>query len=213
LFAAPFWSVVFGSAAFGSVEFGAGLAAAALVLAADEAADFALPDALFAIGAADERDVLRAEAVPDADVPWTPLPLCVFDPAAFELFAFPAGGCDGAAAAVVEPALPLLSVGLGAAPELVVPAGACCAAGGGLAGAGGGTLLFAGAVTPASSKAAKGWLSIFWFCADAVDGDAVDETAGEALGATLGTLGTVELRRTDSKIDCLLATGRPGRLS
>ena len=107
---------------------------------------------------------------------------------------------------------------MAAAPEPAAPPSVwllavvcvCCWLGEELAGAGGG--LLAGLAAPASSRAANGWLSVAWLC-DAAADSADDETVVEELGAILGTLGTVGHSGSDNNNDCLLATGRPGRLS
>ncbi|HUC52201.1 MAG TPA: hypothetical protein VMA30_22655 [Xanthobacteraceae bacterium] len=162
-----------------------------MVVAGGEA-DFALP--LLPFDAVDECVLPFADVLPDDGAPccWALLPFCVLAPDAVVPLAFADVGCGTAAelAVAVEAASPVLSTWLAVPAEPVVAAGPCCGPGGGL----GRTLLFAGLVTPASSRAAKGWLSIFWFCAAAAE-EADAETAVEALGAILGTLGTLELQR------------------
>jgi hypothetical protein len=172
------------------------------VLVPGGVADFALPLLPFVADAADEFALPFADVLPDDGPPcgWGPLPFCVLAPDVADVvvpLAFAAGGCGAAAglAVAVEAVSPVLSAWLTVPAEPVVAAGPGCGPGGGLAGTGGGTLLFAGLVTPASSKAEKGWPSIFWLCADAAAEEADAETAVEALGAILGTLGTLELRR------------------
>ncbi len=158
-------------------------------------------------------ELRSAGGLPDDGAPccWAPLPFCAVVLKAFVPLPFPA--CDCGAVDVV--AL-LLSAWPDALPEPVVPPDPCCDAGAGLAGAEGGTLLllvvFAGPVTPASSKAAKGCEPAFWLCAEAAAEAAAEETAVEALGAILGTLGTGNSESdSKSKNDCPLATGRPER--
>lgn len=140
--------------------------------------------------AADELLFLDEE--PDVAAPdcFAPLSLPAFALAEFAPLPVPVG-CGGGplvwAAVALGALLPLslfpLALWLLPAARVV---GVCCGAGGGLGA--GGTLLFAGLVTPASSRAANGCALTLWFCADAADEG--DETAVEALGAILGTLGT-----------------------
>jgi len=139
-----------------------------------------------------------------------PLPFCALAPEEFAPVVFPVGCCGPVV--VLEPVLELLplwppfvllSPWLPLPAELFVDAGVCCGAGSGLAGAGG---TLAGPDTPASSKAANGWVLMFWLCADACAGDAeISEAAAEALGI-LGTLGTLGLREATLVV---LATGGP----
>ncbi len=189
MFAGAFGSVSVGSVVLGSVEFEAGLAAAVPVFAADGAPDFVLPLLPFPLRAADELRFAGGVTDDGALCCWVLLPLCVVAPEAFVPLPFPA--CDSDAA--VDVVALLLSDWPDAPPEPVAPPDPC-GAGAGLAGAEGGTLLllllFAGPVTPASSKAAKGWEPAFWLCAEAAAEAAAEETAVEALGAILGTLGT-----------------------
>jgi hypothetical protein len=187
------------------------LAVAVPVLVAGGVADFALP--LLPFDAVDEFALPFADVLPDDGAPccWGPLPFCVLAPDVVEPLAFAGGGCGAAAglAVAVEEVSPVLSAWLAVPAEPVVAAGPCCGPGGELAGAGGGTLLFAGLVTPASSNAAKGWPSIFWLCAEAAAEEADAETAAEALGAILGTLGTLELRRRRQRLTvCLQPPGQ-----
>jgi hypothetical protein len=173
---------------------GAEVFAAAVAFVFCEALDAALP--LFAVAVdlpSPFADALPDVALPDACV----LPFCEL--ALDAPLALSAGRCcpvmelEAAGELEAMVVLPVPPPWVAAPAELVVEAGVCCGAGGELAGEGGETL-FAGVVTPASSKAAKGWVSMCWFCADAVADD-TDEIAVEALGAILGTLGTLELRK------------------
>jgi hypothetical protein len=170
--------------------------------------------------APDEFEFAPEDEVPDvAALDCFPLlPFCAFEPE-LVLFGLPVGCCGAAVAFEVEllPLLllfPLLLASLPLPAELFGGAEVCCGAevcwgvGGGLAG-GAGTL--AGPDTPASSNAANGCASVFWLCADACAGDGeVSETAVEALGAILDTLGTLELREA-TESNGLLATGGPLR--
>lgn len=152
---------------------------------------------------------------------WELLPFCALAPDEVLPFALPLGGEDGcgwvcdapvAPAAVELELLLVVALWLPVPAELVEGADACCCgAGGGLAG-GAGTLL-AGSVAPAFSRAAKGWLA-FWLEADAAADSAEEvDTAGEALGAILGTLGTFGTPGSDISSSGLLATGGPVRPS
>ena len=169
-----------------------------------------LPPFVFA---ADELVPLDGE--PGAVVPGccVPPPLPAFAPEEeFALLVVPEGCVAGDDPLVVLVAafevLPLLLSPFPLELWLLLPpvpaAGLCGGAGGGFGAAG--TLLLAGLVTPASSRAANGCALTFWFCADATaEGD---DTAVEALGDTLGTLGTVATPGNDIS-NSLLATGGP----
>jgi hypothetical protein len=155
-----------------------------------------------------------ADVLPEA---WEPLPFCALAPEELPPFALPAGGeggcgwgCDPPVAPAVElELLPVVTLWLLVPSEPVEGADACgCGAGGGLAGAAG--TLLVGSVTPALSRAAKGWLA-FWLDAAADSAEEAD-TAGEALGAILGTLGTFGTPGSDISSNGLLATGGPVRL-
>jgi hypothetical protein len=137
-----------------------------------------------------------------------PLPFCVAPEELLPL-AFPLG-CGGVGEGLPD-ALesPLLASVPEAPADPVGAAAVCCWAGAELAGAGGGKLAGLGAL--ASSSAANGLVSI-WPWADAAAASEDDETAVEALGAKLDTLGTVGDSGSDNNNDCLLATGRPASL-
>jgi hypothetical protein len=141
-----------------------------------------------------------------------PLPFCSLAPEEFAPVVFPVGCCGPGVVLEPEfellplwPPFVLLSPWLPLPAELFVDAG-----GGGLAGAGG---TLAGPDTPASSKAANGWVLMFWLCADACAGDAeISETAAEALGI-LGTLGTLGLREATLVVLCLQPAGQRSDLN
>lgn len=143
----------FGSPAFAAL--GSGLVVAVFAFAVGGTDTEVLPLLPFAADEADEFALPFADA--DVAVPGCCVPLLFFavvpDPLGALVFA--AGGCGGAAglAAAPEPASPLLLAELVAPAEPGVVADVCCGIGGGLAGA--------GLVTPASSRAANGCVSMF----------------------------------------------------
>jgi hypothetical protein len=151
--------------------------------------------------APDEFAFAPEAEVPDAAAPdcFPPSPFWTSDPE-LVLFVLPVACCGPAVVFELVVALdvelfalfPLLAPSLPLPAELFDGAGFCCGAGGGLAGAAG---KFADPDMPASSNAANGCASMFWLCPDACTGDGeAREAAVEALGAILGTLGTLELR-------------------
>jgi hypothetical protein len=191
--------------AFGSAAFGSALAVAAVAaFAACAAGAEGLPVFVFAVVIALE------EGVPEAPVPdgGALPPFCAFAPEDVAPLAFPEGCCGPAVVVEMEFELslfPLLSAWLPLPAEPVAGVWLCCCAGGGLAGGGG---RLAGFDAPASSKAAKGCVSMFWLCADTSAGDGdVSETVAEALWI-LGTLGTLELREATLVMVCLQRAGQ-----
>ena len=195
---------VFGSAAFGSEL--------AVWLPVFEVCDedvvplppFALAEEELALPWAEPDDV--PDVLPDG---CEPPPFWLVAPDELPLLAFSVG-CAGAEVVLLAALeLPLLSLLPEAPVDPVVAAVACCWAGDGLAGAGGGTLAGLGAV--ASSRAANGLVSI-WPWADAAAASEDEEAAVEALGAILGTLGTVETPEATIIMIVPLATVRPAGL-
>jgi small basic protein len=148
----------FGAVAFGS-GFVVGVVAVVTFCVAGAGGVVGLP--ILAFAAAGEAVILGEEpdvAVPACSVPPT---CCALAPEEFALLAFPAGcDCGGdplglvATLEATPPPVSVVPLKLWLPVPAETDAGACCGPGAGFGA--GGTLLFAGLVAPASSKAAKG---------------------------------------------------------